>query len=258
MLELFDKALSSNFILGTSQYPSLECMIASIEAAQVEMVTVSLKRSIHPTFHKNNFWEALKKTKCHILPNTAGCKTAAEAIQMAEMAREIFETDFIKVEVIGDDYNLQPNVIELVKACEQLILRGFKVLPYTTEDLSVATYLVELGCEVLMPWGAPIGSGKGVINPYALNVLRERFPQIKLIVDAGLGVPSDAAQVMEMGCDGVLLNSAVAQAGDPVKMAKAFSQAIDAGKKAYEAQRMPERSLSSPSTNLLETPFWQV
>jgi thiazole synthase len=231
-------------------------MLDAITVSKTQMVTVSLKRSVANGDQNNNFWQQIKKTNCHILPNTAGCRTANEAIQMAEMSREIFATNLIKVEVIADDYNLQPDPIELVKACETLIKKGFNVMPYTTDDLSIAKRLVEVGCEVLMPWAAPIGSGKGIINPYALKTLRARFPNIKLIVDAGLGVPSEACQVMEMGYDGVLLNSAVALAGNPVQMAEAFSKAIIAGRQAYLSQRMPNRDFGVASTNIFETPFW--
>lgn len=256
MLDLYGEKFSSRFILGTALYPNLDVMLKAIYQSQSQLLTVSLKKSVTNGEYQNQFWHKLSQTKCKFLPNTAGCRNANEAIEIAEVSREIFETNFIKVEVIGDDYNLQPDTIELVKACKELIKRGFYVLPYTTDDLVVAKYLVDVGCKVLMPWAAPIGSGKGLVNPYALKVLRERFSDIKLIVDAGIGVPSEACEVMEMGYDGVLLNSAVALAGDPILMANAFKLAIESGRKAFESKRMIERDLASPSTNLFETPFW--
>lgn len=260
MWQLLDKNLSSRFILGTALYPSIDLMLESIETSKTHCVTVSLKRSLAQgkSQKENRFWQSLKETKCHILPNTAGCRNYKEAVTMAEMARDIFKTNWIKVEVIGDDYNLQPDPFELLKACEILIEKGFEILPYCTDDLILAKRLVEMGAKVLMPWAAPIGSGKGIINPYALSVLRERFPDITLIIDAGIGLPSEAAFIMEMGFDGVLLNSAVALSGNPPLMAKAFSNAILAGRDAYLAKRMPQREMAKPSTNLMETPFWQV
>ncbi|MCF6764237.1 thiazole synthase [Thiotrichales bacterium 19S3-7] len=255
MWQLLDKSLSSRFILGTALYPSVKIMLDSINASEASLITVSLKRS-SATNKDNHLWQALLKTGCHLLPNTAGCRSAKEAILMAEMAQEVFKTNWIKVEVIGDDYNLQPDMIGVINACESLIDKGFNVLPYITDDLVMAKHLVDLGVKVLMPWAAPIGSGKGVYNPYALSVLRLRFPNIQLIVDAGIGIASDAAKVMEMGFDGVLLNSAVALAGNPVEMALAFNYAIKAGRSAYLARPMPVREMASPSTALSNTPFW--
>jgi thiazole synthase len=193
---------------------------------------------------------------CHLLPNTAGCHHADEAVNLAEMARELFQTNWIKLEVIGDDYNLQPDPFELVKAAAILVKNGFDVFPYCTDDLVVCQRLIDSGCKILMPWAAPIGSGKGIINPYALATLRARLPDITLIVDAGIGKPSQAAGVMEMGFDAVLLNTAVSAARDPVTMAAAFRDAINAGRAAYEAGLMPERNTAHPSTSLIDTPFW--
>ncbi len=191
------------------------------------------------------------------MPNTAGCHCAQEAVTTAEMAREIFETNWIKLEVIGDDYTLQADVLESLKAATELIKRGFKVFPYCTDDLVMCQRLFDAGCEILMPWAAPIGSGKGIINAYALSTLRSRLPGATLIVDAGIGKPSDAAQAMELGYDAVLINSAIALAGSPVQMAQAFKSAIIAGRLGYEAICIPERNQASPSTALLDTPFWQ-
>jgi thiazole synthase len=171
------------------------------------------------------------------------------------MAREVFETPWIKLELIGDDYTLQPDTLHLVEAAQLLINDGFKVLPYCTEDLVLCQRLVDVGCQVIMPWAAPIGTGKGPINPYALRLLRERL-QVPMIVDAGLGRPSHACQVMEWGFDGVLLNTAVALAQDPVAMAGAFAAAIQAGRTAWRAGTMIEQHTAQPSTPVLGTPFW--
>lgn len=254
-LQIYNHTLNNRMILGTALYPSLESMTETIQASKVDMVTVSLKRQLTGG-NQNHFWQTIQNSGCLILPNTAGCRSAQEAITTAEMAREIFGTDLIKLEVIGDDYTLHPNVFELVKATEILIQKGFNILPYCTDDLTVCTELVSLGCKVLMPLGSPIGSGKGISNPYGLLLLRERFKDITLIVDAGIGTPSDAVQAMELGYDGILLNSAVALADHPETMAKAFLLGIESGHLAYQAKRMPTRNFASNSTPLSDTPFW--
>src|SRR5690606_2109028 len=189
----------------------------------------------------NAIWDYIRQLERALLPNTAGCRSAKEAVTLAQMSREIFETDWVKLEVIGDDYNLQPDPFETLVAAEQLLKLGFKVFPYCTDDLVFCLRLRDLGCEVLMPWGAPIGTGRGLMNPYALQAIRERIPNVPLIVDAGIGKPSHAVQAMELGYDGVLLNTAVAQATEPVLMAQAFGEAIEAGRKSYIAGAMPER-----------------
>jgi len=256
MWQLADKILKSRFLLGTAQYPSLKVLTEAIQGAETSVVTVSLKRQSNVSSEKNIFWDTLKTLGCHLLPNTAGCHSAEDAIQTAEMAREVFQTHWIKLEVLGDEYHLHPHPIELEKAAKELVQRGFEVFPYCTEDLILCERLVDVGCRILMPWGAPIGSGKGLLNPYALETLRARLPQVTLIVDAGLGKPSHAAMAMELGLDGVLLNTAVASARDPVTMAIAFREAISAGRHAYEAGMMVERNMAHPSTSLLDTPFW--
>lgn len=247
--------LNSRLLLGTAQYPSLQSMNDAITSAETNIITVSLRRQL-PNAGGDNFWHYLKKLNCHLLPNTAGCRSAQEAVTTAEMAREIFNTHWIKLEVIGDEYNLQPDPFELVKAAKMLIDKGFEVFPYCTDDLILCQRLVDIGCRILMPWASPIGSGKGLINPYALQTLRARLPQTTLIVDAGIGKPSHAAQAMEMGFDAVLLNTAVANAREPVLMAAAFRDAVQAGRTAFEAGLMCERELACPSTSLLDTPFW--
>ena len=186
-----------------------------------------------------------------MLPNTAGCHSVREAVTTAEMAREVFETDWIKLEVIGEDDTLQPDVFGLVEAARILTDSGFKVFPYTTEDLVVAERLLQAGCEVLMPWGAPIGSGRGLNNVFALRAMRAHFPDVPLVVDAGIGLPSHAAAAMELGYDAVLLNTAVAKAGDPARMAAAFAQAVAAGRTAWEADPMEPRDMARPSTPVI-------
>lgn len=256
MLKIANKELDSRLFVGTALYPSPEIMKEAILASGAQVVTVSLRRQAPGTKGGGQFWDFVKNLKLNLLPNTAGCRTAKEAITTAEMARELFGTNWIKLEVIGDDYTLQPNPFELVEAARHLVKEGFEVLPYSTDDLIVGQRLVEAGCKVVMPWAAPIGSGQGLTDVKALTTLRARLPETTLIVDAGLGKPSHAAQVMEMGFDGVLLNSAVALANDPVGMAKAFAQAIEGGRLGYESGLMQERDMASPSTPTLGTPFW--
>lgn len=204
------------------------------------------------------FLELIKALGVHVLPNTAGCRTAKDAVTTAMMARELFGTDWIKLEVIANDDTLQPDLFGLVEAAGILNREGFKVFPYTTEDLGAAERLVASGCEVLMPWGAPIGTGRGLANVYALKTMRAYFPDIPLVVDAGIGAPSHAAQAMEMGYDAVLLNTAVAKAGDPIRMAAAFASAIDAGRAAYESGLMEMRDMAQPSTPVAGTPFFDI
>jgi thiazole synthase len=181
-----------------------------------------------------------------------------DAITTAQMARELFGTPWIKLEVIGDDETLQPDVVGLVEAAAILVRDGFQVFPYCTEDLTVVGRLIDAGCEVVMPWASPIGSAKGIINPYGLKTLRARFPDTTMIVDAGLGAPSHAAEALEMGFDAVLLNTAIAKAENPVRMAAAFKLAVEAGRTAYEAGLMPARDFASPSTPVVGTPFWHA
>ena len=257
MWHIAGKQLSSRFFLGTAQYPSLSILQAAIHAAETEVVTISLKRELSHGTSKNLFWETIKSLGCHLLPNTAGCHTAAEAITLAKMAREIFQTDWIKLEVIGDDYNLQPNPFELIEAASHLIADGFQVFPYCTDDLVVCKKLIEGGCRILMPWAAPIGSARGLTDSYHLKNLRQRFPDVQMIIDAGIGKPSHAAHALELGFDGVLLNSAVALANDPTKMACAFKEAIRAGRLGYEAGLLIERDAALSTTLLIDTPFWQ-
>lgn len=256
MLKIGNEIVQSRFLLGTSQYPSPEVLRQAICAAKTDVITVSIKRQ-SPNIQCNPFWDFLQAIDCHILPNTAGCFSATEAIATAHMARELFNTHWIKLEVIGDDYTLQPNPIELIKAAERLLSDGFEVLPYCTDDFVCCKELVNSGCTTLMPLASPIGSGKGIINPYALQLLRDRFPDITLIIDAGIGRPSHALQAIEMGMDAVLLNTAVALANNPVQMAGAFAKAIEAGRTAFEAGMIMSRDMARRSTPLIGKPFWQ-
>lgn len=256
MWKLAEKKLQSRLLLGSALYPSPKIMLDSIEASDAEVVTVSLRRQNPNQASGQDFWRMIQSLKLNILPNTAGCHSVKEAVTTAQMARELFDTHWIKLEVIGDEYNLQPDPFALLEATKELIHQGFEVFPYCTDDLVVCEKLAEAGCKILMPWGAPIGTGKGLINPYALKTLRERLKDITLIVDAGIGKPSDAVEAMQLGYDGVLLNTAVAQASDPVKMAKAFKLSVQAGRLSYEAGIMPERDLAKPSTPTIGTPFW--
>lgn len=256
MWNLADKQVSSRLLLGTASYPSLDTMTQAIHASQTNVITVSLKRQMPSHSGGDLFWQTIQSLGCHLLPNTAGCRDAQTAITTAEMARELFQTSWIKLEVIGDDYSLQPDPFELVHAATELVKRGFEVFPYCTDDLVLCQRLIDSGCRILMPWAAPIGSGKGVLNPYALETLRQRFQDMTLIVDAGIGKPSHAVQILEMGFDAVLLNSAVASAIDPKKMAYAFADAVNAGRLAFEAGMMPERIAAHSCTPLIDTPFW--
>jgi len=254
--EIGGKTLSSRLLIGSALYPSPASMEQAIRLSGAQIVTVALRRQAAGEGGGNHYWNIIKEMGLNVLPNTAGCHSAKEAITTAQMAREVFGTHWIKLEVIGDQYNLQPDPYETLKAAEVLIKEGFEVFPYTTDDLVVAKRLVDAGCRILMPWGSPIGSGKGLMNPYNLRAIREAFPDLNLIIDAGIGKPSDAVKAMELGYDGVLLNSAIALAHDPVKMAEAFKYAVKSGRLGYEAGMMPEREFASPSTPTVGTPFW--
>jgi len=254
--EIGGKTLTSRMLIGSALYPSPANMEEAIKESEAQIVTVALRRQAAGEGGGNNFWDIIKELNIYVLPNTAGCHSAKEAITTAQMAREVFDTNWIKLEVIGDQYNLQPDPFETVKAAEVLIKEGFEVFPYTTDDLVVAKRLADVGCKILMPWGSPIGSGQGLMNPSNLKAIRKQFPELKLIVDAGIGKPSDAVEAMQLGYDGILLNSAIALAQDPVKMAQAFKYATQAGRLGYEAGVMQEREFASPSTPTVGTPFW--
>ncbi|SFD14815.1 thiazole-phosphate synthase [Microbulbifer thermotolerans] len=256
-LKLYGRAFGSRLLVGTALYPSPAVMREAVRESGAEIITLSLRRQNPQQRQGRMLWDYIRESGCWLLPNTAGCKTPREVITLAEMSREIFQTDWIKLEVIGDDYNLQPDPYGLIEAARELVIRGFKVLPYCTDDLVVCRKLLDAGCEVLMPWGAPIGTGQGLLNKYNLRTLRERLPDTPLIIDAGVGAPSQAAEAMEMGYDAVLLNTAIAKAQDPVQMARAFRLAVQAGREAYRAGLMVKRQTASPSTPTLDMPFWQ-
>jgi thiazole synthase len=253
---LYGEVFHSRLLIGSALYPSPSIMRDAIVASGSEIITVSLRRQSPAEAGGDSFWKHLKSLNRTLLPNTAGCHSVREAVMLAQMSRELFETDWLKLEVVGDDYNLQPDPLGTVEAAEQLIKLGFKVFPYCTDDLVICQRLRDVGCQVLMPWGSPIGTGRGLMNPYNLHTIRERIPELPLIVDAGIGKPSHAVQALELGYDGVLLNTAIAQAGDPVLMACAFRDAAAAGRQAARAGAMSERQTASPSTPTLGMPFW--
>jgi thiazole synthase len=255
-----DTRLNSRFLLGTAGYPSPHTLREAIVASGSQVLTLGLKRTLAvPGGGDNGFVQTIRDTAAaqgaHLLPNTAGCRSAKEAITLAHMARELLGTAWIKLEVVGDEQTLQPDPFELVEAARQLVNDGFTVLPYCTDDLVSAQRLVDAGCRILMPWAAPIGSGLGLLNPWALRTLRARLPDITLIVDAGLGAPSHATAAMELGMDAVLLNSAVSQSLDPVRMAHAFKQAVDAGRSGFLSGLMPTSDVAIATTPVGGQPF---
>jgi thiazole synthase len=250
-----DTELTSRFFLGTAGYPSPLVLQRAIAASGAQVVTVGLKRQLAQDGAPHDFFALIRESGARLLPNTAGCRTGREAVALAQMARELFGTHWIKLEVVGDEYTLQPDPFELVQAASELVRAGFEVFPYCTDDLVTCQRLLDAGCRILMPWGAPIGSGQGLLNPHALRTLRARLPDVPLIVDAGIGSPRDAVQAMELGFDAVLLNSAVAQAHDPVAMARAFRLGIEAGRLAWEAGIMARQDMAVPSTPVTGRPF---
>lgn len=248
---VYGTTLHSRLLLGTALYPSPDVLADAVRASGTDLVTVSLRRESAGMRAGQAFWTLIQGLGVKVLPNTAGCHSVREAVTTAQMAREVFGTDWVKLEVIGEGDTLAPDVFGLVEAARILTDDGFKVFPYTTEDLVVAERLLRAGCEVLMPWGAPIGSGKGLNNPFGLRAMRAHFPDVPLVVDAGIGLPSHAAAAMELGYDAVLINTAVAQAGDPAAMAHAFRLAVEAGHAARLADPMEPRDMASPSTPVL-------
>ena len=252
--DFYGTELATPLMLGTAQYPSPAVLADAFRESGASVATVSLRRESGGGA-AGAFWELIRGLGVHVLPNTAGCHTVKEAVTTAHMAREVFATPWIKLEVVGHTDTLQPDLFALVEAARILADDGFEVFPYTTEDLVTAERLVEAGCRVLMPWAAPIGSGLGPINEYGLRSLRAHFPDTALVVDAGLGLPSHATRVMEMGYDAVLINSAVARAGDPVAMAGAFAKSVEAGATAVAADPMNARDMAAPSTPVIGKAF---
>ncbi len=256
-----DTVLHSRFLLGTAGHPSPQALQDAIVASGSQVLTLGLKRTLAVPGGSgdNGFVQTIRDTAraqgAHLLPNTAGCRSAREAIALAHMARELLGTHWVKLEVVGDEQTLQPDPFELVDAARQLVADGFEVLPYCTDDLVSAQRLIDAGCRILMPWAAPIGSGLGLLNPWALRTLRARLPGITLIVDAGLGAPSHATAAMELGMDAVLLNSAVSHATDPVRMARAFRHAVTAGREGFRAGLMPTSDVAVATTPVGGQPF---
>ena len=248
MPTFYGKAIKSRLMLGTAQYPSPAVLAEAFRQSNAGIATVSVRREAGGDQAGQDFWALIRDIGVDVLPNTAGCHSVREAVTTAQMARELFDTNWIKLEVIGHADTLQPDPFGLVDAAAQLVQDGFEVFPYCTEDLVLCERLVDVGCKVLMPWGAPIGTGLGLNNVYGLRSLRAHFPDIPLVVDAGIGLPSHAAKAMELGYDAVLLNTAVAKAGDPVAMARAFALAVDAGALAAMADPMDARDMAAPST----------
>ncbi|MEH6834755.1 MULTISPECIES: thiazole synthase [Falsihalocynthiibacter] len=255
MRDFYGTTLANGFMLGTAQYPSPAILADAFKRSGASVATVSLRRESGQDRAGQDFWRLIRDLGVHILPNTAGCHSVKEAVTTAHMAREVFDTKWIKLEVIGEEDTLQPDVFGLVEAARILSEDGFQVFPYTTEDLVVADRLLHAGCEVLMPWGAPIGSGLGLNNIFGLRAMRAHFPDVPLVIDAGLGLPSQAARAMELGFDAVLLNTAVAKAGDPAAMAEAFATAIRAGQIAVIADPMEPRDMAAPSTPVIGKAF---
>jgi thiazole synthase len=244
-LVIAGRPFRSRLILGTGGFPSLEAMSGAIAASGSELVTVALRR-IDPNA-RGSLVDVLEDAGVALLPNTAGCHTARDAVLTARLAREAFLTDWVKLEVIGDEDTLMPDAPELLRATEELIEDGFVVLPYTTDDPVLARRLQDLGCAAVMPLGSPIGSGMGIRNPYNIALIREAV-SVPVVLDAGIGTASDAAQAMELGCDGVMTASAVSRAEDPVAMAHALRLAVEGGRLAARAGRIPRRTYATPST----------
>ena len=240
--------LSSRLIIGTGKYRNYEEMRSAHRASGAEMVTVAVRRV--PLDRSSESFLDYLDPEMHILPNTAGCYTAEDAIRTAKLAREALQTDLVKLEVIGDQTTLFPDNEQTLEAARVLVKDGFVVLPYFNDDLIMAKKLLEAGCEAIMPLAAPIGSGLGVQNPANLRIMREQLPKATIIVDAGVGTASDAAIAMELGADAVLMNTAIAAAKDPARMAEAMKLAIDAGRLAYLAGRMERKLYASASSPL--------
>ncbi|MBM9595159.1 thiazole synthase [Roseitranquillus sediminis] len=254
-MRLYGTEIASRLMLGTAQYPSPAALGEAFRRSGAGIATVSVRREAGGERAGAAFWDLIRELGVQILPNTAGCHSAREAVTTARMARELFDTNWIKLEVIGHADTLQPDPFGLVEAARILTDDGFQVFPYTTEDVVLADRLLAAGCEVLMPWGAPIGTGLGLTNIYGLRTLRAQFPDVPMVVDAGLGLPSQAAMAMEMGYDAVLLNTAVAKAGDPAAMAEGFARAVEAGRLACEADPMEPRDMAAPSTPVIGRAF---
>jgi thiazole synthase len=252
-LTIAGRTLRSRLLLGTGGFPSLDLLAQAIRASRAELVTVALRRlgsgggPNHDPDHRGSLIDVLEQEGVEVLPNTAGCHTTRDAVLTAKLAREAFGTDWVKLEVIGDEDTLLPDAPELLRAAEQLVDDGFVVLPYTTDDPVLARRLVDVGCAAVMPLGAPIGSGMGIRNPFNIALIREAV-RVPVVLDAGVGTASDATLAMELGCDAVMVASAVSRAQDPVAMAVAMRHAVEAGRLARAAGRIPRRTYATAST----------
>jgi thiazole synthase len=246
-LSLGNRTFRSRLIIGTGKYDSPETMVRCLEASGAEIITVAVRRVKLDASDDGSLLHYLDRERVLILPNTAGCTTAEEAVRVARLGRAAGLSDFVKLEVIGDERTLYPDVIELIRATEILVDEGFTVLPYTNDDVVVARRLEEAGAAAVMPLASPIGSGLGIVDPLNIRFIMEAV-SVPVIVDAGVGTASDAAITMELGVDGILMNTAIAGAKDPVKMAAAMKLAVEAGRLAYEAGRMPKREWATPSS----------
>ena len=244
-LVIAGRSLRSRLLLGTGGFPNLQTLAAAIEASATELVTVALRR-IDPDA-RGSFVDVIEAAGVQLLPNTAGCHTARDAVLTARLAREAFDTDWVKLEVIGDEDTLLPDAVELLRAAEELVDEGFVVLPYTNDDPVLARRLSDVGCAAVMPLGSPIGSGMGIRNPYNIALIREAV-QVPVVLDAGIGTASDAALAMELGCDAVMVASAISRAQDPVAMARAMRSAVQAGHLARSAGRIARRTYATAST----------
>ncbi|HXD58162.1 MAG TPA: thiazole synthase [Thermoleophilaceae bacterium] len=251
VFQIAEREFGSRLIIGTGGFRDLQTMGEAVIASGAEMATLALRR-VDPNA-RGSIVDVLHDAGCFLLPNTAGCFTARDAVSTARLAREAFETDWVKLEVIGDDKTLLPDPVELLEAAETLVADGFTVLPYTNDDPILARRLEDVGCAAVMPLGSPIGSGMGIRNPYNLRLILEQA-RVPVILDAGIGTTSDAAIAMEMGCSGVLLASAVSRAQDPPKMARAMRMAVEAGRLAHEAGRIPHRLYAEASTPMEGVP----
>jgi thiazole synthase len=247
MLQIADKSFTSRLLLGTGKYPSFEEQKEAVNISDAEILTFAVRRMDIFEASQPNLLEQLDLNRYTLLPNTAGAKTAEEAVRIAKLAKASGLCDMVKVEVIGCDKTLLPDPVETLRATEMLLEEGFIVLPYTSDDVVLAKRLVDLGVHAIMPGASPIGSGKGIINPFNLRVIIEQS-NVPVIVDAGIGSPKDAAYAMELGADGVLLNTAVSGAADPVRMAHAMKLAIEAGRLGFEAGRIPEKNYAEASS----------
>jgi thiazole synthase len=250
-LTIADRSFDSRLIIGTGGFRSLDAMAVAIAASGAEMATVALRR-VDPSA-RGSVLDVVRDAGCFVLPNTAGCFTARDAVTTARLAREALETDWVKLEVIGDDRTLLPDAAELLEAAETLVADGFTVLPYTSDDPVLAARLEDAGCAAVMPLGSPIGSGMGIANPYNLRLIVERA-SVPVILDAGIGTASDATVAMELGCAAVLLASAISRAEDPARMAEAIRLAVEAGRLAHSAGRIPRRLYAEASTPLAGVP----